>query len=236
MTPDDGFVSSVSGPARVDQDEFSQCSVPGQVEATGGGVESFRMPQPGELGIRERRSWRTWQLLTAVLIAAVAGMAIGHGGASSASSSNAVYTPPPPASPGGGAGSSTTGRTGTAPSALTSSSTTAGTSTTTTAPAAVLLPQVTARGSAVTPSFRVGAAPYRIGWAYDCRSAPGSTGTFQVYPLGSGQSPSSGAPAVNASGATGQGLTEVNSTGTEELTVRTPAQCIWAVKVTGVAG
>jgi len=35
---------------------------------------SSDQPKPGELKIKERRSWKTWQLLTAVLIAAIAGM------------------------------------------------------------------------------------------------------------------------------------------------------------------
>ena len=197
---------------------------------------SVDMLQPGELGIRERRTWKSWQLACACLVALLVGMAIGHGGASSAGATSAVYTPPPPSgsTSGAGGGSTASSTSGSSlPGGGSPSTTTLPAATTTLPLSTVLLPQVTARGPAVTPSFRAGSAPWHIGWAYDCRSAPGSTGTFQVFPLGAGQSPSPAGAVVNASGATGQGVTAVNSTGTEELTIRTPAQCIWAVKVTG---
>ena len=49
-------------------------------------------PQAGELKIKERRSWKTWQLLSAALVAAILGMWIngdtGGGGSSSERGSN----------------------------------------------------------------------------------------------------------------------------------------------------
>ena len=75
-------------------------------------------PKPGELKIKERRSWKTWQLLTAVLIAVIFGMWINGdtgGGSSSATgtSSGSGTLPPPSASSsgapaGGGAATTTT--------------------------------------------------------------------------------------------------------------------------------
>ena len=56
------------------------------------GGASDGVPQSGDLKIKERRSWRTWQLLTVALVAAILGMWIngdtGGGGSSSATSSN----------------------------------------------------------------------------------------------------------------------------------------------------
>ena len=48
------------------------------------------VPQVGELKIKERRSWKTWQLLSVALVAAIIGMWINGdtGGGSSAASSN----------------------------------------------------------------------------------------------------------------------------------------------------
>ena len=48
------------------------------------------VPQAGELKIKERRSWKTWQLLSVALVAAIIGMWINGdtGGGSSAASSN----------------------------------------------------------------------------------------------------------------------------------------------------
>ena len=47
-------------------------------------------PEKGELKIKERRSWKTWQLLTAVVIAGVLGMWFnGNAGSASGSASSA---------------------------------------------------------------------------------------------------------------------------------------------------
>ena len=84
-------------------------------------VGSVRRParRPGELKIKERRSWKTWQLLTAVLIAAIFGMWINGdtgGGAASTTgtSSGSGKLPPPSASPSGSAAGGSTATTTTA--------------------------------------------------------------------------------------------------------------------------
>ena len=72
-------------------------------------ASSDHPPEPGELKLKERRSWRTWQLLLAVLVAAIFGMWINGdtgGGASSATSSTSGTLPP--ASGSSAAGSTTT--------------------------------------------------------------------------------------------------------------------------------
>ncbi len=82
--------------------------------ALAGSSSADGVPQPGELKIKERRSWRTWQLLTAVLVAAVFGMWLNGdtgGGAASTTgtSSGSGHLPPPSAASSGSAsGGSTT--------------------------------------------------------------------------------------------------------------------------------
>ena len=136
----------------------------------------------GSLGIKERRSWATWQLVSIAFVALLGGMLVeylasGSGGSSSASKVNAKsYTPPPPsrssssgtASPGGKTGSTTT--TSTAPGAG------AGQTTSTTAPvtgpAQVLLGPYQSQGDWTSPSFTIGGGQWNIGWAYRCTPAP----------------------------------------------------------------
>ncbi len=68
-----------------------------------------KIPARGELGIAEKRSWKTWQLVTGIVVAALVGMAIDHyfdKGSNSPNKSNAAAYTPPPAS--GSSGSSTT--------------------------------------------------------------------------------------------------------------------------------
>ena len=48
---------------------------------------------PGELHIKERRTWRTWQLATGMLVAALAGMALDYYTAGSSQSSTASNAP-----------------------------------------------------------------------------------------------------------------------------------------------
>ncbi len=54
-------------------------------------------PAPGELRIRERRSWRTWQLIVGLAIALVVGMVIGNSGGRNAAPVTNAYTLPAPA-------------------------------------------------------------------------------------------------------------------------------------------
>ena len=94
-------------------------------------------PEPGELKIKERRSWKTWQLLTAVLIAAIFGMWINGdtgGGASSTTgtSSGSGKLPPPSAASSGSAAGGSTATTTTAAGGSSVTTTTAASGSTTT--------------------------------------------------------------------------------------------------------
>lgn len=198
-------------------------------------------PQPGTLGIKQPRSWKTWQLVVAVAVALVIGMIIGNSGGGGATPKPAAkgYTVPPPAGSGSQTSSPTTS--GPASSPATSAPTaTAPTSTpSTTAPAAtgpvvVLLPQVQSRGAYTSTPFTVGASGWNIGWAYQCTPAPASGPAFQIFVVPAGGSPGT-TPAVNETAASGQSVTTQTLTGSLELDVQAPASCLWAIKVTGVA-
>jgi len=126
------------------------------------------VPQPGELKIKERRSWRTWQLLTAILIATVVGMAIngdtGGGAPASGTSSESGHLPPEnAASSGSAAGGSTTTTAPASGGSHATTTTAAGGSTTTTA-AGGSTTTTAAGGSTTTSTTTSGAAagPARV--------------------------------------------------------------------------
>jgi hypothetical protein len=212
-------------------------------------------PMPGELNIKERRSWKTWQLLTAALVAAVFGMWINGdtGGASStnggASAGNENLPPPSAASSGSAAGTSTTTTAAAAGGGSSATTTTAGGSTTTTAaggstttstpsstaaagPAHVLLLSPQLQGNWTSGSFATTAAPWNIGWAFNCAPAPASGPSFQVSVTPAG-SAATGTPAISETGPSGQSITAQSSLGAQTLVVQAPASCTWIVKVTG---
>ncbi len=214
--------------------------------------------EPGELKLKERRSWRTWQLLVAVLVAAIFGMWINGdtgGGASSASSSTSGTLPPAssgssaagsttPTAAGGGsvttttaAGVTTTSAAGgttttTAAGGSSTTSTTASTSTAPAGPAHVLLESPQLKGNWTSTSFTTTSAPWNIGWAFSCAPAPAAGPSFQVSVTPAG-SPPTGTPAISETGASGQSVTAQSSLGAQTLVVQAPAGCTWIVKVTG---
>ena len=200
--------------------------------------------QSGSLGIKERRSWQTWQLAVAVFVAILLGMGIGHtGGGGNSSASNAGtagsggrFVPPPPS----GSGSSTA--TTVASSVTSTTSTTLGSVSPTTAsgassvasasggPEAVLLPRTTGSGGQTLAGFTAG-GPWKLGWAFQCAGAA----TFQIMVVPDGGSPPS-QPAVDKAGASGQGVSDQSATGKLHLEVRAGPACRWAVKASGAAG
>ncbi|HUA94274.1 MAG TPA: hypothetical protein VMB82_01965 [Acidimicrobiales bacterium] len=219
--------------------------------AAGAGGNGSGPPRRGELGIRQRRSWRTWHLVLAVVAALVLGMIIGNdsssSGGSGATSPNGAakqtYTPPPPAGSSGTASTSTTvGSSSTTTSAgaggdttdTSSTTTTASSTTATTGAPTILLPAKEASGNWTSPAFTVGAAPWSLGWAYQCTPAPAPGSAFQVFvdPVGG---PQSTTPAVKGTAASGQSVSPQSVTGQEELSVQAPTGCKWIVKVTGTA-
>ncbi len=229
---------------------------PGSQNGAPPGVEHD--PAKGELKIKERRSWRTWQLLSAVLVAAVLGMWInGSTGGSATDASggpSAGGTLPPPsgttATTGAGSGTNAGSGSATSTTAAGSTSTTAaGSSTGTTVaggssgstatsapatvgPATVLVPEVQQTGNWTSSAFTIAGGTWNIGWAFQCVPAPTATPSFQIFVVKNGGAPGS-TPAVTSSVASGNAITPLTSTGAQQVIVQTTAACRWAVKVTG---
>lgn len=183
------------------------------------------------LDIRERRSWRTWQMFVAIVFALVAGMALGNLGAKSGSATAAdkpLYSLPPDA------GNSPSAQPTTNVRATTSASVQpTATGSLKTGPITILLPNKNGQGPNTTVAFTAG-GQWKLGWAYDCQLAKGGTGTFAVFVVSSSgtQSPT---PAVQKTGRSGNGVATLTSLGAQRLHISTDGACRWAVKVTGVA-
>jgi len=212
------------------------------------------------LGLKERRSWRTWQLVTAVLVAAVFGMWLnGSTGSASSTPGKAGYALP--AATGSSSGSTTTtaagGSTSTTAAGSSTSTTTAGSTSTTAAggstattsgtggsptsttvaagPATVLIPATQLSGNWTSAAFTIAAGQWNIGWAFQCTPAPPTPPTFAIYVVTAGGTPS-GTPAVTSAAASGQSVTPQSSLGSQQIVVQASAACRWAVKVTGFSG
>jgi hypothetical protein len=206
--------------------------------------------QPGGLGIKEKRSWATWQFVAAIVVAALIGMAIGHSGGGSSSASGAgggqTLRTLPPASPTtnpttvtttlGASATSTTaasGPSGSGPSGASGAPTTTAKSgaTTTTAPAGpqtYLVHNLQGTGPTNLPAFSIAGGGWSIGWAYRCVLAPGGAAKFQIV--------GGTAKAVNEQGRDGSGTTQETKAGAQQLRILTDPACEWAVTVVGVAG
>jgi len=216
-----------------------------QAGATNGVNDAW--PAPGDYQLKQRRSWKTWQLALVALVFLLVGLAWNYktvGTSSTASTAPAYHLPPQ-----GASGSTTT----TSPSFVGSSSTTttaasgstttttvaAGGATSTTAPpsaaagpARVLMGPTQNTGNWTSPAFTTTAAGWNIGWAFRCTPAPASGPSFAVFVTPVGGTPS-GTPAVSETGPSGQSVTTQSTTGAQTLVVQAPAGCEWVVKVTG---
>jgi hypothetical protein len=148
------------------------------------------------LDIRERRSWKTWQLFVAIMLALVGGMAIGNLGSKSASSTGAdkpLYSLPP----------DTGGSSSAQPTTSAYPTTSASTQPTSSGslkkgPITLLLPNKNGIGPNSTVAFTAG-GQWKLGWAYDCQLARNGTGTFAVFVV-----PSGGLPCSTEVGPVGQ--------------------------------
>jgi hypothetical protein len=212
-------------------------------------------PEKGELKIKERRTWKTWQLLVAVILAAGVGMWFnGNSGSASSTSATSGYKLPPPSSSAkssttvgdpaaSGAGSTVTTAAGTSADTAGSNSTTTtgataggGDTSTTTAtavgPATVLIPQTEQTGNWTSPAFTIAGGTWNIGWAFQCAPAPTGAPSFQIFVTTAGGGPGS-TPAITSSAASGQAVTPQTTAGSQQIMVQTTAACRWAVKVTG---
>ena len=208
-------------------------------------ASSDEPPKPGEFKIKERRSWRTWQLLVAILVATILGMWINGDTGGGAPSTKRESTLPPQSagSTGAAAGGSTATTTTAAGGSSATTTTVAGGSTTTSTapstssaaaagPARVLLTSPQLQGNWTSPPFTTTAAGWNIGWAFRCAPAPAAGSSFQVFVTPSG-SPPSGAAAISETGPSGQSVTALSTLGAQTLVVQAPGSCTWVVKVTG---
>ena len=212
-------------------------------------------PEKGELKIKERRTWKTWQLLIAVVLAACAGMwfngnsgsASGtSAGSGSGSGSSSYKLPPPTGSSTKPAGTTGAGSTPTTVSSTSTTSAAGSTSTTTAAgasstattgavavgPATVLVPETQQTGNWTSPAFTIAGGTWNIGWAFQCAPAPAGGPSFEIFVVNAGAAPGS-TPAVTSTAASGNTVTPQTSTGSQQLVVQTTAACRWAVKVIG---
>jgi hypothetical protein len=213
---------------------------PVAASAAGTVVDSDPMPRPGELQIKNRRSWKSWQLALGMIAAALIGMAVNYRTVGASSSSNKPsYTLPP-------AGGTTTTTTAVSGGTTTTTTTLAGSGSTTTTlasgttattvaagtPAQLLLAAHQSTGNWTSTPFTTTVSGWIIGWAYRCTPVPTSGPSLQVFVTPVGGTPS-GMPAVSESGPSGQSITTQTSLGQQTLVVESPAGCEWVVKVTG---
>src|SRR3974390_2309527 len=169
----------------------------GDGNGTGGGDG---WPSPGDYKLKEKRSWKTWQLLVAMGLALLLGLFLNYKTVGSNQSSSAPgYTLPKEASSGAttttststsGSTTTTTAANGSTGAASGSTTTTlAGGTTTTSAPASsaaagparVLMGPTQSQGNWTSPSFTTTTAGWNIGWAFRCTPAPASGPSFQVF-------------------------------------------------------
>src|SRR5580704_341062 len=132
-------------------------------------IDGDALPAPGQLQIKGRRSWATWQLLVAVLAAIVLGFWLNGTTQGSATESSSAPAYKLPTSSGAttttapAAGGSTTTTTAAGGSTTSTTATAGGSTTQTSAPAAagparVLLGPTQMRGNWTSPAFTTTAA------------------------------------------------------------------------------
>lgn len=209
-------------------------------------------PEPGSLNISGRRAWKSWQLVVAVLIAALFGMwfngSTGSASPSATSGGSSGFKIPPPGSgattttaPGGATTTTAPGgatTTTTAPGGATTTTVAGGATTTTSTvpvvvgPATVLVPATQLTGNWTSPTFNIAGGTWNIGWAFACDPVPAQTPTFAVFVVNAGASPGT-TPAVTSTAPSGQSVTPQTTTGSQQIVVQSPAGCRWVVKVTG---
>lgn len=200
--------------------------------------------QPGGLGIREKRSFATWQLVLVAFVALLTGMVIGDTGRKPASGA-AGGTPfiTLPSSPTGALHQPTmsvqTVTPGSVPPTTAAAPITSGASTTSIvasgAPQVELVARTQGSGPSDLPTFKT-AGTWTVGWAFSCVGAASGTGPFTITVV-SASGASDPAPAVSESSRNGQGVTKQPArTGSQHLHIATDPACQWAVKVLGVAG
>ena len=120
----------------------------------------------------------------------------------------------------------------TTPGSSTTSTTSATSGSATTLPSSVLLPATQRSGNWTSPAFTTTQPDWNLGWAFQCVPPPSAGPSIQIFVVPVGAS-ASGTPAVAPTGGSGQSVTTLSTLGQQELVVEAPANCEWAVKVTG---
>jgi hypothetical protein len=200
------------------------------------------IPAPGELGLAEKRSWKTWQLVFGMIFAGLVGLAINYHTVGASQSSNKgggdFALPTTTTTAAGGAGAATSSTTTTAGSGSSTTSTTSSSNSPTTTPstgtppARLLVGPTQSQGNWTSPTFSITTPSWDIGWAFQCTPAPSAGPSFQISVVPVGTAPT-GTPAVTETGASGQSVATESSVGQQVLVVEAPANCAWAIKVTG---
>lgn len=214
-----------------------------------GNAPGERRPEPGELGLVGRRAWKTWQLVLAVVAAALFGMWFnGSTGTASGNTSTAKAGYALPAAAGSSTPAAGAQSTATSTAAAGASTTTttapaaagaAGTPSTTvaTGPATILIPSTQLAGNWTSTAFTIASGTWNIGWAFQCTPAPAATPTFEIFAVPAGTAPTaSSTPAVTSAAASGQSVTPQTTAGSQQIVIQTSNACRWAVKVTGYSG
>jgi len=180
--------------------------------------------QPGGLGLRDTRSWRTWQMITAIVLALIVGMIVGHiGGSSSLDASSApLFSLPADASSAPSASTPAVETESAKPAARAK-----------TGPAVVLMPNINGTGTKTLRVFTAGGA-WKVGWAFNCVLANSAAGSFKVFVVPDGGTVPDSA-LFEKSGRSGDGITAGTTLGAQHLHIQADEGCRWAVKVTGVA-
>ena len=193
--------------------------------------------QPGGLGIREQRSWATWQMAVAAGLAVIVGMMIGYSGKKQSSTRSTGSGPVSLSGLGAGVTATTTpSRVGVQPGTPPTSAPVAPANSIAPSsgsaaaacnqPKGFLLPNTPGRGPDALPAFTTHGA-WCIGWVFDCAGAPSGTATFDIL----GVTATGTTPIVQQSDRKAAGVTPQGAVGPQQLRVSTDPGCRWAVKV-----
>ncbi len=206
----------VNAPPQVSWSTPAPAPVPGPDPSGAGGSASADGGDgidPGQLKIKERLSFSTWQVALVAVGTLVIGMLLGScfptGTSTPKTASGGGGSRPLPAESGaagatGGPGASAT----TAPPAQTattaagSTASSVPTSTPASGPLQVLLGPKQSQGAWTSTPFTVASGSWNIGWAFRCTPAPASGAAFQVFVVPAGGSPGKTA-AVSETGSLG---------------------------------
>lgn len=198
---------------------------------------------PGGLGIEERRTWATWQLVLAAVVAAMVGMMIGYSGkrGSKNAAAGTLHLSVGSIQPRVGTTTTIGGPTAVGPATTSAAPTTSPLTSPSSLPAAatgpvtVLVPNTIGSGPSDLPVFATAGA-WTIGWQFRCVQAPGGSAAFTITVVPEGGS-ADATPAVSQVSREAKGTSpQPASQGRQHLRVTTDPACEWAVKVTGVAG